>query len=143
MILQKAGMNNTHHPGAKATSPGQPSSTTSRCIGCATPGGKCLTRIKEREQLYSCAGTARIWQKPQPLPSGRTAEGASPPSCWLLLSPIPCHNTRLHRISPQGEIKQNRVGDGITPVVLSHHRTYGSVYGGSLNTLEAPQGIQQ
>ncbi|SQH14588.1 Uncharacterised protein [Providencia heimbachae] len=25
----------------------------------------------------------------------------------------------------------DRAGDGITPVVLSHHRTYGSVYGGS------------
>ncbi len=26
---------------------------------------------------------------------------------------------------------QNRVGGGITPAVLPHHRTYGSVYGGS------------
>src|ERR1700751_5650579 len=32
----------------------------------------------------------------------------------------------------------NRVGDGVTPVALSHHRTCGSAYGGSLNTLEAP-----
>ncbi|WP_218575968.1 hypothetical protein, partial [Pseudomonas tumuqii] len=26
---------------------------------------------------------------------------------------------------------RNRVGDGFTAAVLSHHRTYGSVYGGS------------
>lgn len=32
----------------------------------------------------------------------------------------------------------NRVGGGIAPAVLSHHRTYGSVYGGSLLTLELP-----
>ncbi|CDR91587.1 Uncharacterised protein [Ectopseudomonas oleovorans] len=25
----------------------------------------------------------------------------------------------------------NRVGGGVTPAVLPHHRTYGSVYGGS------------
>ena len=31
----------------------------------------------------------------------------------------------------------HRVGDGIAPVALSHHRTCGSAYGGSLNTLEA------
>ncbi len=28
-------------------------------------------------------------------------------------------------------LPQNRIGGGITPTVLSHHRTYGSVYGGS------------
>ncbi|WP_238340442.1 hypothetical protein, partial [Pseudomonas sp. SWRI92] len=27
--------------------------------------------------------------------------------------------------------EQNRVGGGFTSAVLSHHRTYGSVYGGS------------
>ncbi|AXO62683.1 hypothetical protein DZC76_16550 [Pseudomonas sp. phDV1] len=26
---------------------------------------------------------------------------------------------------------RNRVGGGVTPAVLPHHRTYGSVYGGS------------
>jgi hypothetical protein len=31
----------------------------------------------------------------------------------------------------------HRVGDGITPAALSHHRTCGSAYGGSSNTLEA------
>ena len=30
----------------------------------------------------------------------------------------------------------NRVGVGITPAVLPHHRTYGSVYGGSCRTFE-------
>ena len=39
--------------------------------------------------------------------------------------------------------KHNRVGDGVTPVALSHHRTCGSAYGGSLNTLEALLCIQQ
>jgi len=34
--------------------------------------------------------------------------------------------------NPQPERKrQNRVGGGVTPAVLPHHRTYGSVYGGS------------
>src|SRR5450830_2181764 len=37
----------------------------------------------------------------------------------------------------------NRVGDGIAPVALSHHRTCGSAYGGSLNMLEASLGVQQ
>ncbi|AXO62512.1 hypothetical protein DZC76_15620 [Pseudomonas sp. phDV1] len=27
--------------------------------------------------------------------------------------------------------RRNRVGGGVTPAVLPHHRTYGSVYGGS------------
>jgi hypothetical protein len=27
--------------------------------------------------------------------------------------------------------RTNRVGDGVTPVALSHHRTCGSAYGGS------------
>ncbi len=39
--------------------------------------------------------------------------------------------------------KCNRVGDGVTPVALSHHRTCSSAYGGSLNTLEASLDIQQ
>ena len=38
---------------------------------------------------------------------------------------------------------RNRVGDGVAPVALSHHRTCGSAYGGSLNTLEASLGVQQ
>jgi hypothetical protein len=37
----------------------------------------------------------------------------------------------------------HRVGDGVTSVALSHHRTCGSAYGGSLNTLEAPLSLQQ
>ncbi len=31
----------------------------------------------------------------------------------------------------------HRVGNGVTPVALSHHRTCGSAYGGSFNKLEA------
>ncbi|EDX3512539.1 hypothetical protein BSY47_004712 [Salmonella enterica subsp. enterica serovar Adelaide] len=31
----------------------------------------------------------------------------------------------------QGRTTTNRVGGGITPAVLSHHRTCGSAYGGS------------
>lgn len=30
-----------------------------------------------------------------------------------------------------GVFTADRVGGGVTPAVLSHHRTYGSVYGGS------------
>jgi hypothetical protein len=37
----------------------------------------------------------------------------------------------------------HRVGGGVTPAVLPRHRTYGSVYGGSFNTLEAQPGVQQ
>ncbi|KAF0146866.1 MAG: hypothetical protein FD187_3182, partial [bacterium] len=36
-----------------------------------------------------------------------------------------------------------RVGGGVTPAVLPHHRTYGSVYGGSGNTLNFMVVIQQ
>jgi hypothetical protein len=36
----------------------------------------------------------------------------------------------------------NRVGGGITPAVLSHHRTYGSVYGGSGYAVESVYRIQ-
>src|SRR5450830_1306648 len=38
---------------------------------------------------------------------------------------------------------EDRVGDGVAPVALSHHRTCGSAYGGSLNMLEASLGVQQ
>ena len=38
---------------------------------------------------------------------------------------------------------RNRVGDGVTPVALSHHRTCGSASGGSLNTLESSHRIEQ
>jgi myosin heavy subunit len=38
---------------------------------------------------------------------------------------------------------EDRVGDGVTPVALSHHRTCGSAYGGSLSMLEASLGVQQ
>jgi hypothetical protein len=34
-------------------------------------------------------------------------------------------------VNPIQDGTQNRVGGGFTSAVLSHHRTYGSVYGGS------------
>ena len=37
----------------------------------------------------------------------------------------------------------NRVGGGVTSAVLPHHRTYGSVYGGSQSKLEAAALFQQ
>lgn len=40
-------------------------------------------------------------------------------------------------------ISEHRVGSEITPAALSHHRTCGSAYGGSLVTLKAPLGVQQ
>jgi hypothetical protein len=33
----------------------------------------------------------------------------------------------------------NRVGGGVAPAVLPHHRTYGSVYGGSQSALKVPE----
>lgn len=36
-----------------------------------------------------------------------------------------------------------RVGGGVTPAVLPHHRAYGSVHGGSCNTLKFSVVIQQ
>ena len=38
---------------------------------------------------------------------------------------------------------QNRVGGGVTPAVLPHHRTCGSASGGSSNTLESSHRIEQ
>gem|GEM_PF-3233412 len=35
------------------------------------------------------------------------------------------------------KVRGNRVGGGVTPAVLPHHRTYGSVYGGSWSLLES------
>ena len=37
----------------------------------------------------------------------------------------------------------DRVGSGVTSAVLPHHRTYGSVYGGSQSKLEATLLFQQ
>ena len=45
--------------------------------------------------------------------------------------------------APRMRRRRYRVGDGVAPVALSHHRTCGSAYGGSLNNLEALPGIQQ
>jgi hypothetical protein len=39
--------------------------------------------------------------------------------------------------------QENRVGGGVTSAVLPHHRTYGSVYGGSQSKLEASALFQQ
>lgn len=43
-----------------------------------------------------------------------------------------CHITRISWCHV-GKVKEygDRVGGGVTPAVLPHHRTYGSVYGGS------------
>ncbi|QAY86594.1 hypothetical protein CUN61_22710 [Pseudomonas arsenicoxydans] len=44
---------------------------------------------------------------------------------------------------PQGLVRiLDRVGGGFTSAVLSHHRTYGSVYGGSSYTTEPVYRIQ-
>jgi hypothetical protein len=37
----------------------------------------------------------------------------------------------------------DRVGGGVTPAVLPHHRAYGSVHGGSCNTLKFTVVIKQ
>jgi len=45
---------------------------------------------------------------------------------WSVSAPVisaPLDNVELRR--------NDRVGGGVTPAVLPHHRTYGSVYGGS------------
>ncbi len=43
---------------------------------------------------------------------------------------------------PRAE-KEHRVGGGVTPAVLPHHRAYGSVHGGSCSTLKFMIVIQQ
>src|SRR5690606_32130107 len=57
--------------------------------------------------------------------------------------PLPSANTSPCRacggLSPPSECAlpgAHRVGRGVTPAALSHHRTCGSAYGGSTNTLE-------
>ncbi|AXO60268.1 hypothetical protein DZC76_02255 [Pseudomonas sp. phDV1] len=41
----------------------------------------------------------------------------------------PPYKAETHPRCPPCDL--NRVGGGVTPAVLPHHRTYGSVYGGS------------
>ena len=56
----------------------------------------------------------------------------------------PCRASR--GLAPPSECAlpgAHRVGDGVTPVALSHHRTCGSASGGSLNTLESSHRIEQ
>jgi hypothetical protein len=43
---------------------------------------------------------------------------------------------------PRDDFVLDRVGGGLTPSVLPHHRTYGSVYGGSCTVSEHNQVIQ-
>src|SRR5690606_30812980 len=38
--------------------------------------------------------------------------------------------------TPFAKSEQHRVGGGVAPAVLPHHRTYGSVYGGSVGTCQ-------
>ena len=38
-----------------------------------------------------------------------------------------------------GKDKDNRVGGGVAPAVLPHHRAYGSVHGGSRGVLKASE----
>jgi len=56
----------------------------------------------------------------------------------------PCRASR--GLAPPSECAlpgAHRVGDGVTPVALSHHRRCGSASGGSLNTLESSHRIEQ
>ncbi|MRU53196.1 hypothetical protein FIV37_23255, partial [Pseudomonas gessardii] len=56
----------------------------------------------------------------------------APADCfWLLAS-----------CAPTGSRIKDRVGGGFTSAVLSHHRTYGSVYGGSGYTVKSVYRIQ-
>ena len=48
-----------------------------------------------------------------------------------------------YRTSPYPLFCWYRVGGGVIPAVLPHHRTYGSVYGGSYNTLKFTVVIKQ
>ncbi|RJG14111.1 hypothetical protein D3879_13135 [Pseudomonas cavernicola] len=49
-----------------------------------------------------------------------------------LRPPQPSHDRREESpVTKRRGCKRHRVGGGVTPAVLPHHRTYGSVYGGS------------
>ncbi|MBM4312933.1 MAG: hypothetical protein FJ122_03330, partial [Deltaproteobacteria bacterium] len=52
-------------------------------------------------------------------------------------------NTLAVRLTLPPAGRTNRVGGGVTPAVLPHHRTCGSASGGSLNTLESSHRIEQ
>jgi hypothetical protein len=47
------------------------------------------------------------------------------------------------RMNSVGQVYSHRVGGGVTSAVLPHHRTYGSVYGGSQSKLEASALFEQ
>ena len=54
-------------------------------------------------------------------------------------NPHPFSPTQPSKFAPWGALptKHHRVGGGVTPAVLPHHRTCGSAYGGSCKTLES------
>ena len=73
-----------------------------------------------------------------PLPSAscspcRASSGLSPPSHPQATTASGTASVMTLRAMPGA----HRVGGGVTPAVLPHHRTYGSVYGGSCDTLES------
>ena len=57
-----------------------------------------------------------------------------------------CPRRRLEALFPREgwkpSLPAHRVGGWVTPAVLPHHRTYGSVYGGSWHTLELQYRVQ-
>jgi len=73
------------------------------------------------------------------------------------MQPPPFHNRVLDVVGLQGRPTRragppfsfislcicNRVGGGVAPAVLPHHRTYGSVYGGSWSLVKNQDRCQQ
>ena len=49
---------------------------------------------------------------------------------YYILNQLICFAFGLIQLNGYTIHSYNRVGGGVAPAVLSHHRTYGSVYGG-------------
>jgi hypothetical protein len=68
----------------------------------------------------------------------------------FLAKGAPPEKVKIRRCTPhgigdtqKGHSKGNRVGGGVAPAVLPHHRAYGSVHGGSQSVLKAPAPVNK
>jgi hypothetical protein len=80
---------------------------------------------------------------PEPEPDVSMRRGGNSKKLRFNYEQVGSANATAIRWMPSAPLAANRVGDGITPVALPHHRTCGSASGGSLNTLESSHCIEQ
>jgi hypothetical protein len=111
-----------------------------------------LTIVQSRRGQDLQAGEAVEYRREPP---GTTADARmSGRLFWLARRTAPIHRIRIWaarreilRSQPsrrkRPERRSDRVGGGLTPSVLPHHRTYGSVYGGSWFMLNQQNLIQE